>query len=259
MDKNRLIFITSGLLAVFVIYFGCDTKSPSMKEAEKVRALDFRPTDFINIKRAAISNLSSERRNTIESLDFALEQTNDESKKAEYHKELSRNWMQFGYPALAGYHAELVAQIEMTAESWSIAGSTYNICMHQSESDRERKLCGNRSIAGFENAVSLDPNNLDYRLNLAVTLSDFPPKNNPMQGITQLIELNRQNPDYVPALFHLGRLAIQTGQFQRAVERLERAHDLDPSDMRVICLLPVAYAQTGEEMKARRFSELCEQ
>jgi tetratricopeptide (TPR) repeat protein len=258
MNKGRLIFISVSVFAVLLIYFGCDIKSPELREAEKVRAMDFQPTDFVNIKRAAIDNLSSERRNTIESLDFALEKAEDEDSKVKYHKELSRFWMQFGYPALAGYHAELIAQMVMTGESWSIAGSTYNICLQRAESERQKTLCGNRSVASFENAVSLEPNNLDYRLNLAVTLADHPPENNPMLGVTQLIELNRQNPEYVPALFNLGRLAVETGQYQRAIERLTSAYELEPDNQRVICLLPVAFARVGDEQNARKFSDLCE-
>ncbi len=258
MNQSRLIFISVSILAVVVLYFGCDTKSPELQEAESLRAMDFQPTDFVNIKRSAMPNLSSERRNVIESLDYALDQADSESSKIEYHKDLSRRWMQFGYPALAGYHAELVAQMVMTGEAWSIAGSTYNICLQRAETESQRTLCGNRSIASFENAVSLEPNNLDYRVNLAVTLTDHPPANDPMAGVTQLIEINRQNPEYVPALFNLGRLAIETGQYQRALERLSRAYELEPDNQRVICLLPVVYETLGDEANARTFSELCE-
>lgn len=259
MDKKRLIFVGVSLFAVLMLYFGCDIVDPGIKNVESQRALSFQPTDFINIKRSVLQDIGSEQRNMIESLEFALERADSEERQVELNKELSRNWMQFGISSLAGYHAERVAEIEMTAEAWSIAGSTYSICYQRSESEREATLCGNRSVASFENAVSLEPNNLDYRLNLAVTLADFPPANNPMLGVTQLMELNRQNPDYVPALYNLGRLAIQTGQYQRAVERLERAYELEPDNKRVICLLPVAYIEVGDEMNAARFAELCQQ
>lgn len=258
MDTKRLIFVSIGVLAIVLMYFGCDIVDPGQKEVESQRALTFQPTDFINIKRSIVADLSAERRNIIESLEFAMERADSEDQKADLHKELSRNWMQFGTASLAGYHAERVAEIEMTAEAWSIAGSTYSICYQRSDSDREATLCGNRAVASFENAVSLDPNNLDYRLNLAVTLADFPPSSNPMLGITQLMELNRQNPDYIPALYNLGRLAIQTGQYQRAVERLERAYELDSDNQRVICLLPIAYIEVGDERNAARFAELCQ-
>jgi tetratricopeptide (TPR) repeat protein len=258
IDKKRLFFFGLGIFLIVTIYFGCDIVDPRLQDAESQRALTFQPTDFINIKRTVVQEMSAERRNMIESLEFALERADSDERQAELHKELSRNWMQFGVASLAGYHAEQVAQIEMTADAWSIAGSTYSICYQRSDSEREAILCGNRSVASFENAVSLEPNNLDFRLNLAVTLADHPPANNPMLGITQLIELNRQNPDYVPALYNLGRLAIQTGQYQRAVERLERAFELEPDNQRVICLLPVAYIETGDEISAAKFAELCQ-
>lgn len=258
MNKGQVIFILVALCSVIVIYFGCEIKAPELKEAESRRAMTFQPTDFVNIKRDAIGVLSSERRNTIESLEFAVEKEEDEKRKAELHKDLSRNWMQFDYPALAGYHAELVAKIEMTGEAWSIAGSTYTICFQRADDSSQRSLCGSRAVASFENAVSLQPNNLDHRLNLAVTLTEFPPESNPMQGVTQLIELNRQNPEYVPALYNLGRLAIETGQYQRAVERLEQAFELEPDNKRVICLMPIAYSETGDSDNAKKFMELCE-
>jgi cytochrome c-type biogenesis protein CcmH/NrfG len=84
-----------------------------------------------------------------------------------------------------------------------------------------KAFCNQRAVQAFENAISLNPDNASHRLNLALTYTEMPPEDNPMKGILLLRELQEQYPENTQVLNALGRLAIQTGQYARAVERLD--------------------------------------
>jgi cytochrome c-type biogenesis protein CcmH/NrfG len=106
--------------------------------------------------------------------------------------------------------------------------------------EKEEKViefCANRAIQAFENAISLDPSDITNKVNLAVCYAERPPQNNPMKGILMLIDLNKKHPENVPTLSTLGRLGIQTGQFEKAVARLELALQIEPKNIKVNCLL----------------------
>ena len=79
-----------------------------------------------------------------------------------------------------------------------------------------------------------------------------------MKGILKLVDLNRNHPDNIAVLYQLGRLAIETGQYKKAVLRLEKVLSLSPENKRAICLLAIAYQKTGNEVKADQFAKQCE-
>ena len=57
----------------------------------------------------------------------------------------------------------------------------------------------------------------------------------PMQGITMLREVLAEIRKMNLALFNMGMLSIQSGQYDRAVERLDELVRLTPIILRAIC------------------------
>ena len=71
-----------------------------------------------------------------------------------------------------------------------------------------------------------------------------------MKGILQLRELDAQNPDNVIVNLQLARLAIKTGQFDKAIARLEKTLSKDPNNRKLVCLLADAYEGKGDPKAA---------
>jgi len=78
-----------------------------------------------------------------------------------------------------------------------------------------------------------------------------------MQGILMLRDLNTKYPKNVAVLNQLGKLALQTNQSERALERLEAAIKLEPENNVTICLLAEAYSQLGDKTKATEYKKKC--
>ena len=51
-----------------------------------------------------------------------------------------------------------------TEESWSIAGTTYALCVKNTEDQKEREFCSKRAIKAFEKSISINPDNIDNRI-----------------------------------------------------------------------------------------------
>lgn len=49
----------------------------------------------------------------------------------------------------------------------------------------------------------------------------------PMRGIMMLREIVQEDPDNVEAHWHLGLFSVQSGQFDKALERFKKVRDLD--------------------------------
>ena len=78
---------------------------------------------------------------------------------------------------------------------------------------------------------------IDNEVNLALTYVEVPLEDNPMKGILMLRELNENHPENVTVIMQLARLSLQTGQFDKAVERLEKVIELRPSSANAYCCL----------------------
>jgi Tfp pilus assembly protein PilF len=74
---------------------------------------------------------------------------------------------------------------------------------------------------------------------------------NPMQGIQMLMEVLKEDPENELALFNLGMLSIQSGQHDKAIDRLERLVKINPTHIQGQLLLGIAWMNSGNADKAR--------
>ena len=113
-------------------------------------------------------------------------------------------------------------------------------------------------VMAFENAISINPDNIAHKVNLALCYAERPPVDNPMKGVLMLVELNKSAPKNVLVLNTLARLAIRTGQYDRAIERLSTAIEEEPNNEKSICLLAQAYEAKGDTENASVFKQRCQ-
>lgn len=260
MTKLQIAVLAGAAALFFALYFGCETKSKDQKTLEKTRVLTAESTDINVLLTASKQMLEPAAANEIAAMEQELSMAGgDTIAQVALLKRLSGTWYRFGDPAIAGYYAQLVAEEVNTEEAWSTAGTTYAICVQRGTAEKVLDFCTQRAVTAFENAVSINPDNLAHRVNLAVVYAENPPKEDAMRGITMLLELNRNNPDNVSILNNLGRLAIKTGQYERAVERLARVLELDPGNPVATCLLGDAWSGAGDAAKAEAFEQACRQ
>jgi outer membrane protein len=78
----------------------------------------------------------------------------------------------------------------------------------------------------------------------------------PMQGVAILREVLAQDPKFKPALFNMGMLSVQSGQYGKAIEWLNQLLEVSPDDVQARLLLGVAYMNKGDKQQAREQFEL---
>ena len=208
--------------------------------------------------REAHDKLPASQVSTIQAIQQELSQTSGDSARVEILQQLSGRWYENGYPAIAGYYAQEIADLEGTEQAWSIAGTTYAICVQRAEEEKVRQFCSQRAVTAFENAISLNPNEVRHQVNLALTYTDAPPANEPMKGVMMLRELEEEFPKSPLVYTSLAKLAIRTGQFERAIQRLTQALEIEPNNLNAICLLGQAHAGAGNAAEAQAFKQQCQ-
>lgn len=257
MNKKQIIILIGGVLLFGILYFGFDKVPPKQKALEKSGALNVESTSLTNLVKDALPQLDNQKKSVIEAMNLDLNASgSDTLKKIEILKSLSGTWYEFGYPEISGVYAEDIAQMDKTAESWSITGTTFALCVKNNDKEKVRDFCSKRAVRAFENAISIQPDVVEHRINLAICYVDNPLQDNPMQGILMLRDLSEKYPENVSVLNQLARLALQTNQIEKAIQRLESAIAIEPENKNTICLLATAYKSAGDA-RAQEFEEKC--
>jgi len=257
LSKHQLIAISATFLLVLVFYFGCETKNPEMELAEKSRAASFEVTSIENIRKQVFDSIDAATRAYYDGLQIQINDSFDDSSRVEALKGISGFWFKQGEYALSGNVAEEIAKIEKTAESWSIAGTTYATGIKNANSAVKRTFNRDKAVNAFEQAISLEPDNLNHQVNLAVSYAELPTKDNPMRGIVMLLDLNKKDPDDIGVLYQLARFGMQTNQYDKAIGRLNRIMEINPDIRKVNCLLAQAYQETNQTAKAAPYLKVC--
>jgi cytochrome c-type biogenesis protein CcmH/NrfG len=257
MNKAQYLAVLGAAALFLTLYFGFDTKTEKQKTAERSRALQAESTSFETLLADAKARLSAEQSAQIIETERLLESAATDIERSAVLKRLSGLWYSFGQIPVAGGLAEQVAELENADSSWSVAGATFFNGLVASQDPVTRSFCADHAVRAFESAASLNPSSVEHRVNLALVYAEHPPPNNPMQAVIMLRDLESKHPDN-PAVFNaLGRLAIKTNQWERAIERLEKSWSLDKKNSNTPCLLAKAYEGAGNTIKANEFAAIC--
>lgn len=249
--------ICAALALIVLLFFGFDTKSSVQKDLLETQQLAGTKIEISEIEKAAKESLAVAELKTIQVLEHSLEISSPEAEeRVELLKQLSSKWYQNRYPFIAGHYAEKVAELIPSGTSWGIAGTTY-LAGITSIDPAVKSGSFHGAIRALENAISLDPDTSRHRVNLALAYTENPPPDNPMQGIQMLLALNERNPKDIVVLNTLARLAVKTGQFEKAIERLLQALAVDEDNLSANCLLADVFSTT-KDSRAENQRNKCE-
>ncbi|GJM59599.1 tetratricopeptide repeat protein [Persicobacter diffluens] len=93
-----------------------------------------------------------------------------------------------------------------------------------------------------------NPGDLTSKTHLAMT---YVSTDQPMTAIMELREVLAQDPDQADALFAMGMLSVQSGQYDKASERFKHLTEVDPQHLQAHFYLGLSYFELGKKSKAK--------
>ncbi len=148
----------------------------------------------------------------------------------------------------AAHYAALYAEEFNKTEYWQKAGDAYYEASLFALERQKIDLLGSKARQAYEKVLDVQPDNLDVKHNVALTLVN---SSSPMQGIMMLRENLEQDPKHLQTLMSLGRMAIRTNQYENAVSRFEALLGYYPQHIEGNFFLGVCYYETGQLAKAK--------
>jgi len=141
--------------------------------------------------------------------------------------------------------------------SWSITGTTFAAGLQQDLDENKKLFLRDQALDAFEKAISLEPAEVDHRVNQALCYVEMPAAAEPMKGIQMLAGLATRYPESPAPPYHLAKLAVRTRQYDRALTRIEQAIKLAPEDQRIACLAVEIYTALNRPEDAGKLADRC--
>lgn len=142
-----------------------------------------------------------------------------ESEKPALHKELAKQWEDVNLVAPAAFYYELIAEKEPAYTTWLKAGDKFTEAYQQTMDTLMQPALVQKAIKSYQAADKIQPNTPEVKTGLGIAYVSGTP--NPMQGITLLLDVVKDDPNNLKANLNLGLFSMKSGQFDKAVERFK--------------------------------------
>ncbi|MFY0675025.1 MAG: tetratricopeptide repeat protein [Bacteroidia bacterium] len=166
---------------------------------------------------------------------------------------VAQKWDSLGHSLFAGYYFEKLAEKSNKSTDWYSAAVRYFNLVNRTNDTFARREIGNRAINSLQKTVELDPTNLKAKAELGVSYMEILPAGvSPMTGVGLLREVLELDSNNIDALYYLSYLSMKSGQYDKAVVRLEKLTKLEPEEPAYYEYLANAYLKAGDENSAER-------
>ena len=187
------------------------------------------------------------------SISFGNLYTESVSDSIQWFPKVAKIWDSLGHSLFAGYYFEKLAKATNEPDHWYKAGSRFFNLVNRTSDTFARREIGYHTIKSLEKTIALDPKNLKAKAELGVSYMELMPKGiTPMQGVGLLMEVMQQDSSNIDALYYLAYLSMKSGQFDKAIARLNKLIELDPTEASYYEYLANAYLKAGDNDMAKK-------
>ena len=176
--------------------------------------------------------------------------------KADAYKKLAGYWLRTGNYITAGYYHSLAADANPTdTEERQLAARMLAMGINGAGDTTARMFAADRAIHQYEELIKVDTANTQAKVELALVYIEG--LNDVMTGVLKLKDVEKIDPNNETMNLTLGRLAVVSGQFDKAIPRLEKLIKQHPDNAEAYVHLAEAYRATGQKDKALAELEAC--
>jgi tetratricopeptide (TPR) repeat protein len=265
MKRQQYMVAGSGVLLFLVLYFFGQTV-PSKKKQEGPAAGNTGPSavksiDIQGILQAAHSRLTPGQLSYVNRLENSVVRGDVKNQQIKAYRELANFWedsVKEGFLPYAYYTGE-VAKLENSEKSLTFAAQLFLQNLRGQENAALKSWMATDAKELFEKALELNPRNDSSKIGLGASYIFGSAAGNPqevMQGIQQILEVARRDSANMYAQFMLGLGGIESGQLDKAVERLKKVVQHQPANIEAILLLAGVQQQRGEKADAIKWYEV---
>jgi len=259
MKRQQYLVAGTGVLLLLVLYFFGHTVPPQHKpEATAGGPPEASPVKSIGLQeilQASQARLTPARLSYVNRLQASVVRGDVKAQQINADRQLAAFWkdsVQDGYLLYAHYSGE-AAKLENSEKSLTFAAQLFLQGLRGQDNPALKGWMATSAKELFEKALELNPGNDSTKVGLGASYIFGSQAENPtevMQGIQRILEVAHRDSTNMYAQFMLGLGGIESGQFDRAIDRLTTVVRHQPANIEAILLLAEVHQQKGNKADA---------
>jgi tetratricopeptide (TPR) repeat protein len=266
LQAKHYISVGVGVVLIVALYWGgntipplkkpvADMQRPNSGGAVAVGHASAPPFSFDSLATSLRAKLPGKIADSVKTFDSELRAIHDSSKMSGVFLQLSEVWGRAQQPKMAAYYSARSAKLEKSEKKLTFAGQFFLQLMENEHSASDQAWEAAEAVSCLEQSLKINPDNEDTKLALATGYIEG--TGEPMRGVQILLAVTREKPNDVPANMLLGRMSIQSGQFDKAIGRFETVLKTEPENKEALYFLAQAWEGKGDKKKAIELLEKC--
>jgi tetratricopeptide (TPR) repeat protein len=254
--KKQFILTGAGILLLCILFFFVRT-TPNKKvlassNKDSIAQKAFNVKLFIQQEKAKLSPnnaiLVSKLENSISRGDVLTQQIKAYEALANFWKDSAKL-----YEAYVFYISE-AAKLENSEKNLTFAARLYLDNLRGEKDELKLAWETGEAIELFNRAIKINPTNDDLRIGLGSSYIYGKGRNGDpqetMKGIQELLAVVRKDSSNLKAQLMLGVGGVVSGQYIKAIDRLEKVAAAEPNNVEAVAYLADAYAGIGKKAEA---------
>jgi tetratricopeptide (TPR) repeat protein len=264
MKRQQYWVAGTGVLLLLALYFFGQTVPPQKKmEASEGGAPGTPIVKSIGLQdvlQASQARLTPGQLSYVERLQNSVVRGDVKVQQLNAYRQLAAFWgdsVREGFLLYAYYIGE-AAKLEKSEKSLTFAAQLFLQSLRGQENPALKSWMATNAKELFEKALELNPNSDSSKVGLGASYIFGSAAGNPtevMQGIQRILEVARRDSTNMYAQFMLGLGGVESGQFDKAIERLTTVVQHQPANIEAILLLADVYQQKGDKADAIKWYE----
>ncbi len=192
----------------------------------------------------ARQQLNKQQLDTLAQQELALKRARSTDEQQRLLLRLAERWKRMGFLLPAAHYYQATYELNQQPEWLEKAADVYFAGFMFSNDLIERTFGAQQAAQAYRQLYALDSGQVHYRIQEA--LCRIEGLNQVMEGVMLLKEVEKVYPDHVQVNLILARLSIVSGQFDKAIARLENVIRQEPDNAEAFFHLATAYRAVGK-------------
>lgn len=194
----------------------------------------------------------------LENMEKAVAQEKNKEEQVHIYHKLARYWADTAriFEPYAWYTGE-GARLENSEKSLTFAARLFLENLQEDVSEQRRQWKALQAKDLFERSLKINPDNDSSRIGLGACYLFGNISANPLEGIAKVKEVVERDSTNVYGQLTLVKGSLLSGQYDKAISRLETVNRLQPDNLEALLLLADTYERTGDKKSAIKRYEQC--
>lgn len=205
---------------------------------------------------AAKQQLTTDQQAQVNQLEAAVVRGDVKEQQIKVYRQIASFWKDSAHMLLPfAYYSGLASKLENSEKSLTFAAHYFLEGLRQQSDVELKKWMAGEAKELFEKALVINPANDSSKVGLGSCYLFGNISATPMEGIQKILEVAERDPNNMYAQFMLGLGGVQSGQFDKAIERLSKVAAKQPNNLEAVLNLAEAYERTGDKANAIKWYE----